>query len=77
MRFLKFGAILFPLLFTANCVKYRVGSGAFAGDRLYLIVHKDTGNPYDPNRLSSQLVLCNIDANDSLDCKPAVIKGLR
>lgn len=77
MRFLKFGVFLLPLLFAVNCVRHRVGSGAFAGDHFYLVVHEGTGNPYDPKRISSQLVLCNIDANDSLDCKPAVIKGLR
>ncbi|WP_036095104.1 hypothetical protein [Leptospira weilii] len=77
MRFLKFGAWMLPLLFAVNCAWYHVGSGAFAGDRLYLLVDKDTRNPYDPNRFSSQLVLCNIEANDSLDCKPAVIRGLK
>ncbi|AYV56661.1 hypothetical protein [Leptospira kmetyi] len=77
MRFIKFGAILFPFLLMANCVTYHVGSGAQAGERLYLVVHKDSRNPYDPNRFSSQLLLCNIEANDSLNCKPALTKGIQ
>ncbi|MBM9575840.1 hypothetical protein JWG45_01620 [Leptospira sp. 201903070] len=77
MRSIKFGVALFPLLMFVNCVSYHVGSGAFAGDHLYLVAHKDTGNPYDVKRFSSQLLLCNIETDDSLNCKPAIVKGIK
>ncbi|RHX87065.1 hypothetical protein [Leptospira stimsonii] len=77
MRSIKFGGVLFPIFLFVNCVSYHVGSGAFAGDHLYLVAHKDTGNPMDVNRYSSQLLLCHIETDDSLNCKPATIKGIK
>lgn len=77
MHFLKLVLASLLVLLFANCVSHHVGSAAYAGDKLYIVGIKDSGNPYDAKRLTSSLLLCDIDASDNLKCKPANVKGVK
>jgi hypothetical protein len=74
---MKLALFLIPILLVFSCETYHVRSMAATPEYVYMTVLKDSGNPYDPNRITNKLIKCKPDSEQNLNCQAAGVKGLK
>ncbi len=67
---------LIMLFGIGNCATYHMISAASIGDNVYTTVLRDSGNPYDPERMQFKFLKCKAQTDDSLVCEQAVARGM-